>query len=504
MTSTGPLRRHWRIIAVAALGALLAFVCSFIVSPTYQASTRLIIHGRDAGFLSSSGQSSSSQTNITDSSQAKALADTYGSIATSRSLATSVVNDVHLDRTSGNSGLFGPLRSAASWVYRCTRAFLTSGFCASVNQREKAITSVLDGTVAQQLGTTAGSTAGQPGAYILEITASGDSGARAQATANAVADELVKASAALVAKSGRDYIDRVQTQLTAARKDVDSKAAVVTTFENANSVSVADQQAVVTATAYDNLRADLASARADLAEAQAQLDSINASLAHTSSTTSSGQTIDTGRSGTNITTDQTNPVYSDLLTSRSQTEAKISGLDARIPVLEGQVANGSPTNLSGTLADLANLQADLTAAQSNRDTLNSDLAAARAQAGTAVPDLTRLDSAGRPDYPVSPKRYLYLLIGLLLGGLAGSGLSWLEERRGTPGPAEEDGDDRGPAPAESPDFEDELLGGSLSGGRGNGRVPAQAVDGPSDDALAGTPGEESTLSATGLVTRPEP
>jgi hypothetical protein len=34
-------------------------------------------------------------------------------------------------------------------------------------------------------------------------------------------------------------------------------------------------------------------------------------------------------------------------------------------------------------------------------------------------------------------------------------------------------------------------------------VPAQAVDGPSDDALAGTPSEESTLSATGLVTRAE-
>lgn len=505
MIPTGTLRRHWRTTAVALLGASLAFVCSFLVSPTYQASTRLIIHGHDAGFLSSSGQSSTTQPTITDSGQAKALADTYGSIATSRSLAISVVDDLRLDRPANSSGFFHVLGSGAAWLYRCTRAFVTAGFCASVDHREAAIRNVQEGTTAAQVGTTAGSSAGQPGAYVLEITASGESGKQAQDVADAVADELVTSSTKLVEKSGKDYVDRLQTQLNAAREDVDHHAADVTAFEVDNKVSAADQETVVTATSYEQLRSDLSTAQADLADAQAQLDSIEAALNATTSTSSSGQTIDTGRSQTSISTDQTNPVFSDLLTSRSQTEAKISGLTARISVLQKQVASGSPTTLSGTLAKLADLQADLTAAEHNRDTLAGQLADGRAQLATAAPDLTRIDQAGRPDYPTSPKRYLYLLIGLLLGGLAGGGLSWLATRRGTPEPDDDaelgTGEDAEQVATRDLELENELLNGAHVNGQ---RIPAQAVDGPGGEALIGAPAGESTAPVAGNGTRQEP
>lgn len=476
MTTSEAARRYWRILVVAAVGGVLAFGTSFLVAPTYESSTRLIIHGRDAGFMSSSGQTQSDQPNITDSSLAKALADTYGSVATSRSLATAVVDELNLDAQAEGSGVVHALSSGAAWLYRCGRAFITAGFCADVDPREAAIASVQEGTTALQLGTTAGATAGQPGSYVLEITSSGESGEQAQTITNAVADGLVQSSAALMQQSVDAHILRLDAQLGTAREDVEAKAAVVTTFEREHNVTEADQQVVVTATSYDDLRSDLNTARADLADAEAQLESIATSLSTTAATVNSDQQIDTGRSGTSITTNEANPVYSDLLTQRSQTLATMTGLEARISVLEGQVADGSPVALSGVLADLANLQADLTAAEMQRDELTASLADARTQAATAAPDLTRIDEAGRPAYPVSPKRYLYLLMGILLGGLAGGALTWLAERRLAPvGGA--DPDDDGPA-----DDEDEPNRVS--------DLEVLGFGGPGEPSVGGSPGKD--------------
>lgn len=503
MTSSTYARGYWRIGLVAVLGALLAFASSFLVSPTYQTSTRLIIHGRDANFLSSSGQNLSGQTSITDSAQAAALTDTYASIATSRGVAAPVVDRLHLDKQSSGSGIFHAIEGGFAWLYRCGRAFITSGFCASVNEREKAITDVQNGTTAEQLGTTAGATAGQPGSYVLEITGSGDSGRQAQAVTNALADQLVQVSSEQVHQSIETYIGRVQKQLTAVRKDVQTKTDAVTTFEQANNVSASDQQLVQTATAYDDLKASLNTARADLADAQAQLTSINSTLAGTAATSSSDQQIDTGRSGTTVTTNQANPVYTDLLSQQSSTEAKITGLQARISELEGQVASGSPTTLSGTLAQLADLQDNLTAAQKNRDDLMAQLADAQTQAATAAPDLSRIDTAGRPDYPVSPKRWVYLLIGLLLGALAGGGLTWLARRRV---PADLDGtsDDDSAAEDEVEEITDPLELLELQGVPHARGASDEAAREPDDNPVTGVTELQPNVGAGGRPASPEP
>jgi hypothetical protein len=55
--------------------------------------------------------------------------------------------------------------------------------------------------------------------------------------------------------------------------------------------------------------------------------------------------------------------------------------------------------------------------------------AAVVNAASDTAELTRVDRAAAPIYPVAPKRYLYLTLGVLLGGLAGGGLTWLVLRR---------------------------------------------------------------------------
>lgn len=467
MTLRTATARHWRIPTVAVLGAALAFGSSYAVSSSYQSSTRLVIHGRDAGFLSSSGQNTTNPNALIDSTQATTLADTYGSMATSRAVAEAVVGDLKLDHPAAKHGFVHDLTGVVAWTYRCGRAFLSSGFCAPVNQHEKAINDVVTGTTALQLGTTAGANAGQPGSYVLEVTSSGETPAQAQSIANAVADELVKASSAQVKQDAATYVTKLQSQLTTVKQDVTTKGQAVTSFETANNVSTADQQLVVTATTYQNLQTSLRTAQAGLASNQAQLSSIQASLAATDASTSSGQQISTGRSTTTVTTNQSNPVYQDLLNQQSQTQATIAGLQAQIQTLQGQLATGSPTNLSGTLAQLGALQQDLTDAQSNQTALTGRLNDAQSQAATAAPDLSRLDVAGRPDYPVSPKRYLYLLIGLVVGALAGGGLTWLSRRRGDRPDPDDAGPD-GPSGGDDVGLEQLFPAGNAVGGPENG------------------------------------
>jgi hypothetical protein len=93
-------------------------------------------------------------------------------------------------------------------------------------------------------------------------------------------------------------------------------------------------------------------------------------------------------------------------------------------------------------------------------------------------DLNRVGDADLPTYPTSPKRYLYLLLGLLIGALAGGGLTYLARRRALSADGDEgDGSD---APDQlrtgELDLRDEPLpqrepvpvGAHAGGGGGNG------------------------------------
>src|SRR5664279_5694689 len=97
MTVRAFLRRYWRIPVVAVLGALLAFSGSFLLDPTYDSSTRLLIRARDTSFLSGSGKDLTAVQGVADSSLSKTLAETYAGVATSRSTAIAVVDSLHLD-----------------------------------------------------------------------------------------------------------------------------------------------------------------------------------------------------------------------------------------------------------------------------------------------------------------------------------------------------------------------------------------------------------------------
>ncbi|GAA5017168.1 hypothetical protein GCM10023317_57620 [Actinopolymorpha pittospori] len=432
MMTLQAMRRYWRIPVLALLSAILAFGGSFLVSKQYTSKTRLLIHGQDATFLSSTGTDPAQQPKVADGTLSQALAQTYAGVATSRSVAIAVVDGLGLDAPDTGHGPIHALQGAAAWTYKCTRAFITFGYCAPANRREKAIEEVTTGARAEQLGVTSGAAAGQPGSYVLEVSGSGTSGVQAMRVTNALADELVSVSAARFRQQAQTYVKALQQQVNLASKNVSAKSTAVADYETEHGISAADEQQVLNAKSFDTLQTDLRNTKADLADNQAQLASVNASIAATASTSTSDQRISTGRSDTSVTTKEVNPVYSSLQSQKAGLQSRIDGLQARRSQLEQQVAGTSPTGLNAQQARLAELLQDVELAKGNETALTQQLQNAQTQVAVSESELTRIDQAGVPAYPVAPKRYLYLAIGLLLGGLAGGGLTWRARQRHDP------------------------------------------------------------------------
>ncbi|SDS74534.1 GNVR domain-containing protein [Actinopolymorpha singaporensis] len=459
MTTLRAIRPYWQIPFVALLSAVLAFAGSFLVSKQYTSKTRLLIHAHDVTFLNSTGTDPSrQQPTLTDATLSQALAQTYAGVATSRTVAIAVVDRLRLDAPDTGHGPIHALEKAAALTYKCTRAFITYGYCAGVDRREKAIADVVSGADAEQLGATSGAAAGQPGSYVLEVSGSGRTGVEAMQVTNALADELVSVSAERFRTTAQAYVKALQKQVDLASADVTSRSAAVAKYETDHGISAADAQQVLDAKSSDTLQADLRNVKADLADNQAQLASVEASIAATASTATSDQQITTGRSGTSVTTKEANPVYSSLQSQKAVLKSKVKGLQARQSQLELQIADAPPTDLNAQQARLAELLQDVDLAKGNQTALTQQLQKAQTEVAVSESELTRIDRAGVPAYPVAPKRYLYLAIGLLLGGLAGGALTWRARRRQDPNLPE-------PGSLEDPDRQaTRELSAELSGG----------------------------------------
>lgn len=438
MTTTSPsnrsfVARYWRVGVVALLGGLLAFGASFVLDETYASSTRLLIRGRDATFLTTTGEDLTRQPGVIDASMAKTIAETQAGLATSREVATRVVDQLDLDAPKEEQS--GPVAFAAKVVgggYARAKAILVHGYYREPDPREAAIENTQAGIEAHQLGAGSGDAAGQPGSYILEIVGSGTSADQARDITNATADQLVALGGERFRAEAQRHADYLASRVDAAQQDVADSASAVGAFKAEKGITDLDEQLVLNATAADGLQANLRQAQVELAGAQAQLASLDGTLAAIDPSQQGVQEIQTGRSSTQIVTTSGNPVYNELLTQRSALTAQVADLQARQAALQSQAAAGLPTSLTADQVQLLQLNQRLTLAQDNLTALNRQHQDAVLNAGSDTAELTRIDTASTPTYPVAPKRYLYLALGLLIGGLAGAALTWWRVRHEQP------------------------------------------------------------------------
>jgi uncharacterized protein involved in exopolysaccharide biosynthesis len=433
------LKRYWRIPLVAVLAALLAFGASFAEKPSYKSTSRLMIVEGNSNVLNSSGNSTTGLTGVDDSTSAEALSETYAGLASSRQVATIVVNKLNLAAPKASS--HGPihwLEGALATTYAHTKAWVTFGFYKTPPRREKAIQTTEAAIKAADLAPAGGADTGQTDSYVIELDGTGDTGLQASQIANTAADALVTVGQQQFQHDSSFFAKSLQTQLKNANATLATDNNKVSSYEGANHITSLDQQLTQAAQNSGTFQAQLVSAQAAVQGDKQTVASLQATLAGTDPTESSDQSITTGRSTTADNTTQANPVYQTVQEQLTQAQAALASENATVSSLQGEVSSNPSSSLTTAQAGLLDLEQKVTADQNSIQSLSSSLGQAKASAATSPVTLTRLGTADVPTYPFSPKRYLFLLLGVLLGALAGIWLTFLARRRRLP---EDDGRD---------------------------------------------------------------
>src|SRR5262249_35923421 len=160
------------------------------------------------------------------------LAETYAGTATSREVATMVVDDLGLDQPKPEeTGPVAWMAKTLATTYKCGRAFITYGYCADPDPREKAIQTVQEGLMAAQLGPATGAAAGQGNSLVLEVAGAGETPQEARDITNAAADAVIQNSQNRSRQDAQTHADSLATQIEAAGASVDTAAREVSDFQ---------------------------------------------------------------------------------------------------------------------------------------------------------------------------------------------------------------------------------------------------------------------------------
>lgn len=422
-TPRGVARVYWRMPVLALLVGLMAFVGSFVVPPTYTASTRILIRGRDTTVLNSNGESLANQPGVVDSQLAATLADTQAGLLANRAIAEQIVDELDLDVREESSGPIAAMRKAFAGTYKRTRAILAHGFYKAVDDRTAAIDAVQAGLGAKQVND----------GFVLDVVALYDDPEKVAAIANLAADLLVESTDERFRAESAAYRDFLAVRVDEANVDEQTARTALSDYKAANGIVTTPQEdAQLLLASDDDLAAQIQTTQAELAAARARASSLRADLAATSPVATTNQNIETGRSETDIETSSESAAYTQLLGQLQTAQADAASLSARLGALEGALGRATgaePGALSGEEAELARLQLDVVIAADTRTQLAGELQTATVNAERSVVEISRIDAAAEPTYPIAPKRYLFLGAGMLVGALAGFLWSFLRAQR---------------------------------------------------------------------------
>ncbi len=418
-------RRFWRVPLVAVAAAVFAFMASFVLGPVYEAQTRLLVHTDDTTFLSSNGDTITNNGEggsgvLIDTTMAKAIEDTEAALTGNETIAPEIVNQLDLGvAPKPTTSLVGHLKNLVKDVYVEGKAYLVHGTYHKLSPYQQAVQNVQGGLTASQLSDS----------YLIEVDAAGSSPTQADAIDNTAANDLV-------ALANQEFQDDVAGAVTSLAGEMQRASAAeqgaanaLSSFAAAHKLSTATlDDGLANATPFSagtTLQAELADTQAQVAGAKAQLKTDESALAATPQTSASTQQVQTGRSTTQVKQTQDNPTYQQLELSVAADKAKVASLRATVAQLSRELAPGIvPANLPVALQGrYAALEGTYQTSSQSFDRAQSAYEQALANQASDPAQMSRVDTAVASSYPVSPKRYLFLGFGLLLGMVGGFLLS---------------------------------------------------------------------------------
>lgn len=406
----GLLRSYWKVPVVAVLAALIAYLGSFFVGSTYQATTHLLVRARDTSYLTANGTSLNQTPAVLDSSLVSALSDTQSALLSTDTVARMVVQKLHLDHPAPPSGFFGSLKHDAGAIVKHLKDYVLYGGYKSANPYDAAVATVSNDLSATQVKT----------GFVLEIDAKSSGPKLAAAIANAAADALVQIGNERFARDSQAYRNLLHRQLVAAQRQQVQASNAVAAYEKTHHISDVSAEIALSVQNHAALQQQLDQSRTQLSSTQAQLADVQQELATTPQQSSSSQRIVTGRSSTTIDNTAQSSLYQSLLTQQNQLRAQAAGLGAQVAAEQAALSSSqSGTPLTRSQAKLQQLALTQQIAQQTQQSLAQEYQQAQLNTVGNTVELTRVDTALPPTFPVSPKRYMYLLVGLIIGATIG-------------------------------------------------------------------------------------
>jgi uncharacterized protein involved in exopolysaccharide biosynthesis len=468
ISASNVVRKYWRaIVLIGLLSTVLAYASSYLVSPSFSSSARVLLRVRDIRYVSATGQDQSrQQSTVGDSALVKTLAQTTSNLISSQAVANQVVQDLHLDQPRPQDpALFSQIRNAFKQAYKVVLAYVRYGYYAEPPAHEGAVEAVQGAITATQL----------KDSYTIEIKAMADNPELAASMANSAAKAFIAASQNRTREESEQFRANLKTSVDEALARVTSADEAIRRYSEGNGITDLTEQLRLSANEKSAAQRALADLDAQLKDDQARKDAIDQALANTDTsiastttvtsrnTTNSPQTttgtitvqgdpatstIATGRSSTtttnepgttttrnNLTTTQNsnsnssenhqttnpNPLYQGLQGSMLQLTTEIAGLEARRTQLLATIeqTNQNASALPQNDATLSRLRLDASTARNAYTGLRASYDAALADASSLTPDGTLIDRATPALYPDKPWRWLFALIGLFIGGLGG-------------------------------------------------------------------------------------
>ncbi len=458
------MKRFWRVPVVAALAGVLGFGTSYLFATQYAAKTQLLIRAHDTTYLNNSGQTLGSQNAIFDSQLTQALSETQSALLSSNQIAATVVSQLHLDAPKkSDHSIVGSVKNGLKSGVKHVTAWIVHGGYKSTDRRTQAIDDVQSGLSSHQVNTS----------YVLELDASASTAQDAQNIANAAADELVRVGQQRFeadAAANKAHLNDELTKTGAAQRIAADKLGA---FLRQNGVASVDVASALNADTKGQLQTELAQNDVDLSAAIAAQSTLAKSIAAVPKTCQSQNSVTNGRSTTEQNLTQPCDSYQQLLIQKATSDSNVSSLQAKHDRLSAALTPGTDlTKLDGAKQSaLQGLEAQYTAASTAFTQLKSDYQQAIVNGAGNPVAISRVDRPALPTYPSSPKRYMFLGMGIVAGAVLGLLLSALAAWR--------KGENLFPEPIGTRGFDDDededleqIINLSPPGIRGPRRVPA--------------------------------